>query len=56
VAGRATAAGWCKIIGDWAWDEPPVPLAVLREVASAVHAIGGKVSVHAQTAAAPIDA
>ena len=38
-------------IGDWAWDEPPVPLAVLREVTSAVHAIGGKVSVHAQTAA-----
>ncbi len=45
------AAGWCKIIGDWAWDEPPVPLAVLREVATAVRAIGGKVSVHAQTAA-----
>jgi imidazolonepropionase-like amidohydrolase len=44
-------AGWCKIIGDWAWDEPPVPLAVLREVTSAVHAIGGQVSVHAQTAA-----
>lgn len=43
--------GWCKIIGDWAWDEPPVPLAVLRDVTSAVHAIGGKVSVHGQTAA-----
>ena len=50
-AGTTPAAGWCKIIGDWAWDEPPVPLAVLREVTSAVHAIGGKVSVHAQTAA-----
>ena len=48
---RCSGAGWCKIIGDWAWDEPPVPLAVLREVTSAVHAIGGKVSVHAQTAA-----
>jgi imidazolonepropionase-like amidohydrolase len=47
----APVAGWCKIIGDWAWDEPPVPLAVLRDVTSAVHAIGGKVSVHAQTAA-----
>ena len=44
-------AGWCKIIGDWAWDEPPVPLAVLRDVTSAVHAIGGRVSVHCQTAA-----
>ena len=50
-SGPAPAAGWCKIIGDWAWDEPPVPLAVLREVTSAVHAIGGRVSVHAQTAA-----
>ena len=47
----AAAAGWCKIIGDWAWDEPPVPLAVLRDVTSAVHALGGKVSVHCQTAA-----
>jgi imidazolonepropionase-like amidohydrolase len=47
----AAPAGWCKIIGDWAWDEPPVPLAVLRGVTSAVHAIGGKVSVHCQTAA-----
>ncbi len=50
-SGPPPAAGWCKIIGDWAWDEPPVPLAVLREVTSAVHAIGGRVSVHAQTAA-----
>jgi imidazolonepropionase-like amidohydrolase len=48
--GTAPVSGWCKIIGDWAWDEPPVPLAVLRDVTSAVHAIGGKVSVHAQTA------
>jgi imidazolonepropionase-like amidohydrolase len=47
----APAAGWCKIIGDWAWDEPPVPLAILRDATSAVHAIGGKVSVHGQTAA-----
>jgi imidazolonepropionase-like amidohydrolase len=47
----APVAGWCKIIGDWAWDEPPVPLAILRDVTSAVHAIGGKVSVHSQTAA-----
>jgi imidazolonepropionase-like amidohydrolase len=47
----AGTAGWCKIIGDWAWDEPPVPLAVLRDVTGAVHAIGGKVSVHCQTAA-----
>ncbi len=51
ATGLIPAAGWCKVIGDWSWDEPPVPLAVLREVTSAVHAIGGQVSVHAQTAA-----
>src|SRR3984957_18815390 len=50
AGGTAPVAGWCKIIGDWAWDEPPVPLSVLRDVTSAVHGIGGKVSVHAQTA------
>jgi imidazolonepropionase-like amidohydrolase len=44
-------AGWCKIIGDWDWDQPPVPLGLLRAVTDAVHAVGGKVSVHAQTAA-----
>ena len=46
----AATAGWCKIIGDWAADEPPVRLDVLREATAAVHAVGGKVSVHAQTA------
>jgi imidazolonepropionase-like amidohydrolase len=51
AARDAATAGWCKIIGDWAWDEPPVPLPVLRDVTTAVHAIGGKVSVHCQTAA-----
>src|SRR3984885_11269459 len=51
ASGTGPVAGWCKIIGDWAWDEPPVPLSVLRDVTSAVHGIGGKVSVHAQTAA-----
>jgi hypothetical protein len=46
----AGPAGWCKIIGDWAQDEPPVPLDVLRAAVSAVHAVGGKVAVHCQTA------
>ncbi len=53
AAGAAAGqpAGWCKIIGDWGWDQPPVPLGVLRAAAEAVHAAGGKMSVHAQTAA-----
>ena len=50
-AGRARpSGGWCKIIGDWAQDEPPVPLDVLRAAVRAVHGAGGKVAVHCQTA------
>lgn len=44
------SSGWCKVIGDWRWDEPAVPLDVLTEAVSAVHAVGGKVAVHCQTA------
>ena len=50
AAGSTATGGWCKIIGDWAQDEPPVRLEVLREATAGVHAAGGKVSVHAQTA------
>ncbi|MDX6347495.1 MAG: hypothetical protein QOF84_2285 [Streptomyces sp.] len=44
------SAGWCKVIGDWRWGEPPVPQAVLTAAVEAVHAAGGKVAVHCQTA------
>ncbi|TXL84557.1 amidohydrolase [Streptomyces sp. IB2014 016-6] len=48
---EATAAsGWCKVIGDWRWDEPAVPLDVLQETVAAVHSVGGRVAVHCQTA------
>lgn len=48
---EATASGrWCKIVGDWMPDDPAVPVDVLSEVVTAVHAVGGRVSVHAQTA------
>lgn len=48
---EATASGgWCKVIGDWAWDQPALPLERLTAVTEAVHAIGGRVAVHAQTA------
>ncbi|WP_404963106.1 amidohydrolase family protein [Streptomyces sp. 147326] len=47
---EATASsGWCKVIGDWRWDEPAVPLDVLKETVDAVHAVGGRVAVHCQT-------
>jgi imidazolonepropionase-like amidohydrolase len=44
------ASGWCKVIGDWMPDDEAVPLEVLRAVTAAVHAVGGKVAVHATTA------
>ncbi|MEV6166364.1 amidohydrolase family protein [Streptomyces sp. NPDC052052] len=44
------SSGWCKVIGDWRLDEPAVPLPLLTAVAEAVHAVGGKVAVHCQTA------
>jgi imidazolonepropionase-like amidohydrolase len=48
---EATASGgWCKVIGDWRPEDPPVPLELLQAVTAAVHAIGGKVAVHSQTA------
>ncbi len=47
----AAPAGWCKIIGDWTPEVPAIPLDVLAAATRAVHAIGGKVSVHCQTAA-----
>jgi imidazolonepropionase-like amidohydrolase len=49
---EATASGrWCKIIGDWRLEDPSVPVDVLTDVVTAVHAVGGRVAVHAQTAA-----
>ncbi|WP_203597825.1 amidohydrolase family protein [Streptomyces sp. SID7909] len=50
VEESAASSGWCKVVGDWRQDEPPVPLALLTEVVTAVHAAGGKVAVHCQTA------
>ncbi|HEX8864285.1 MAG TPA: amidohydrolase family protein, partial [Lentzea sp.] len=44
------AFGWCKVIGDWLPDDPPVPLDVLTATVDAVHAAGGRVAVHCQTA------
>ncbi|MGC9669929.1 amidohydrolase family protein [Planosporangium sp. 12N6] len=48
---EATASsGWCKVIGDWNHDQPALPLPVLTAVVHAVHAAGGRVAVHCQTA------
>ncbi|MGW1108377.1 amidohydrolase family protein [Streptomyces sp. NPDC002540] len=50
VEEAAASSGWCKVVGDWALDEPAVPQALLTSVVEAVHAAGGKVAVHCQTA------
>jgi imidazolonepropionase-like amidohydrolase len=49
------SGGWCKIYADWVVDEqsidaPALPADRLAEVTRRVHATGGRVAVHAQTA------
>ncbi|GAA1949341.1 amidohydrolase family protein [Kitasatospora viridis] len=44
------SSGWCKVVADWRFDQPALPLEVLRAVVTAVHAVGGKVAAHCQTA------
>jgi imidazolonepropionase-like amidohydrolase len=51
AAEQAAKTGWAKIIGDWGMDDEPVPVPVLTAVVAAVHAVGGRVAVHAQQAA-----
>jgi imidazolonepropionase-like amidohydrolase len=50
AAAEEAAEGWCKIIGDWLPDDPAVPVDVLTAAVEAVHAVGGRVAVHCQTA------
>ncbi|WP_394613532.1 amidohydrolase family protein [Lentzea sp. JNUCC 0626] len=51
AAVEEASTGWCKVIGDWMPDDPPVSLDVLTAVVTAVHAIGARVAVHCQTEA-----
>ncbi|WP_327589911.1 amidohydrolase family protein [Nonomuraea sp. NBC_00507] len=49
------SGGWCKIYADWVVDEsglygPHLPADRLAEATRRVHAVGGRVAVHAQTA------
>jgi imidazolonepropionase-like amidohydrolase len=43
-------SGWSKIIVDWKPNEPPVPLELLTAATQAVHAVGGRMAAHCQTA------
>ncbi|GIJ51272.1 amidohydrolase [Virgisporangium aliadipatigenens] len=50
VAEARANDGWCKLIADWAFDVPAVPLDLLARVVDAVHAAGFRVAMHCQTA------
>ncbi|MGC4814775.1 amidohydrolase family protein [Micromonospora sp. DT228] len=45
-----SSSGWCKVIADWEFGDPAISLGLLTEVVSAVHAVGGRVAAHCQTA------
>ncbi|MET8784240.1 amidohydrolase family protein [Streptomyces sp. NPDC004589] len=50
------SSGWCKVIADWRHDEPALPRDILTAVVQAVHAIGGRVAAHCQTADGSLNA
>lgn len=48
---ESTAADrWCKVVVDWRYDQPPVAPEILAAAVEAVHAAGGRVAAHCQTA------
>lgn len=54
VAEVLASGGWCKVYADWVGDEnglddAPLPAYRLAELTRRVHAVGGRVAVHAQT-------
>jgi imidazolonepropionase-like amidohydrolase len=48
AAAQAARTGWAKVIADWWPEDDPLPARVLRQVVTAVHAVGGRVAVHSQ--------
>ncbi|QOV35838.1 amidohydrolase family protein [Streptomyces ferrugineus] len=50
VAEAKAHDGWCKLMGDWDFEAAPVPYELLRAVTDAVHAVGGRVAAHCQSA------
>lgn len=49
AAAQASRSGWAKLIGDWLPDDPALSVPTLRAAVAAVHAVGGRLAVHAQT-------
>lgn len=50
AAAQAAKSGWAKLIADWGPGDEAIPEKVMRAVADAVHAVGGRVAVHAMHA------
>ncbi|MEU7042270.1 amidohydrolase family protein [Streptomyces varsoviensis] len=48
--------GWCKVMADWDFTAAPVPLDLLRATTEAVHAEGGRIAAHCQSAAGSLNA
>jgi imidazolonepropionase-like amidohydrolase len=48
AAAQAGQTGWAKLIGDWGPGDGALPADVLRRAVAAVHAVGGRIAVHAQ--------
>ncbi len=48
AAAQAARTGWVKVMADGDFGDAPVPVEVLQAVVEAVHAVGGRVSVHTQ--------
>lgn len=52
AAAQAARSGWAKVIADWGPGDAVLPVDVLRQVVTAVHAAGGRVHGHLAAAAA----
>ncbi|MFR9780458.1 amidohydrolase family protein [Micromonospora sp. MS34] len=50
AAEQAARTGWAKVVIDWRPDDDVVPVGVLREAVTRVHAVGGRLAVHSQHA------
>ncbi|MEV0263913.1 amidohydrolase family protein [Streptomyces sp. NPDC050617] len=48
--------GWCKVMADWDFEAAPVPLELLRAATEAVHAAGGRIAAHCQSAQGSLNA
>ncbi|MER5705786.1 amidohydrolase family protein [Micromonospora sp. NPDC002296] len=51
AAEQAARTGWAKVVIDWRPDDDVMPVEVLREAVTRVHAVGGRLAVHSQHAA-----